>query len=111
MPKIAEVKLSSCRLEVAGFRKNCDCGIAELRLRSKIFFKSCGIAIAEVLPSSCGIAIADSKKKLRVPTSAAYSHRFKLIDQRYCFFRCCFSVLINLVLNSSNSFVSRTKRF
>jgi hypothetical protein len=26
------------------------------------FLKSCGIAIAEVLPSSCGIAIADSKK-------------------------------------------------
>ena len=25
-------------------------------------FKSCGIAIAEVLSSSCGIAIADSKK-------------------------------------------------
>jgi hypothetical protein len=52
--KIAELKLSSCGLEVADFRKNCDCGIAEQDL-----FKSCGIAIAEVLPSSCGIAIAD----------------------------------------------------
>jgi hypothetical protein len=68
MPKIAEVKLSSCGLEVAGFRKNCDRGIAELR--SNISLKSCGIAIAEVLPSSCGIVIAHSKKKLRVPTSA-----------------------------------------
>jgi hypothetical protein len=48
MPKIVEVKLSSCGLEVAGFRKNCDCGIAELRLWSNISFKSCGIAIAEL---------------------------------------------------------------
>jgi hypothetical protein len=48
MPKIAEVKLSSCGLEVADFRKNCR--IAELRLQSNISLKSCGIAIAEVLP-------------------------------------------------------------
>jgi hypothetical protein len=59
MPKIAELKLSSCGLEVADFRKNCNCGIAELRLRSSISLKSCGIAIAEALLSSCGIAIAD----------------------------------------------------
>jgi hypothetical protein len=57
--KISEMKLSSCGLKVADIRKNCDCGIAELRLRSNISLKSCGIAIAEVLPSSCGIAIAD----------------------------------------------------
>jgi hypothetical protein len=62
MSKIAEMKLSSCGLEVADFRKICDWGIAELRLRINIALKSCGIAIAEVLPSSCGIAIADSKK-------------------------------------------------
>ncbi len=67
MPKIAEVKLSSCWFKVAGFRKNCDCGIAELRLRSNISLKSCGIAIAEALPSSCGIAIADSKKSCTCP--------------------------------------------
>ncbi len=67
MPKIAEVKLSSCGLDIAGFRKKCDCGIAELRLRSNISFKSCGIAIAEVLPSSCGIAIADSKNSCACP--------------------------------------------
>ncbi len=59
MPKIAEVKLLSCRLDVAGFRKNWDCRVA---VAEQHFFKSCGIAIAEVLPSSCGIAIADSKK-------------------------------------------------
>jgi hypothetical protein len=50
MPKIAELKLSSCGLEVAEFRKNCDCGIAELRLWSNISLKSCEIAIAEALP-------------------------------------------------------------
>jgi hypothetical protein len=54
--KIAEVKLSSCGLEVADFRKNCDCGIAVGERHS---LKSCGIAIAEVLPSSCRVAIAD----------------------------------------------------
>jgi hypothetical protein len=61
MMKIAKVKLSSCRLEVAGLRKNCDCGIV---VAEQHFFKSCGIAVAEVLPSSCGIAIANSKKKV-----------------------------------------------
>jgi hypothetical protein len=55
MPKIADVKLLSCGLEVVDFRKNFGCGIAE-----EHFLKSCGIAIAEVLPSSCGIAVADS---------------------------------------------------
>jgi hypothetical protein len=34
------------------------------------FLKSWGIAIVEVLPSSRGIAIVDSKK-LRLPTSAS----------------------------------------
>jgi hypothetical protein len=36
MPKIAEVKLSSCGFEVADFRKSCDCGIVELWLHSNI---------------------------------------------------------------------------
>ena len=48
MPKIAEMKLSSCGLEVAEIRKNCDGGIVELRLRSNIALKSCGIAIADL---------------------------------------------------------------
>jgi hypothetical protein len=38
-PKIAEVKLSRCGLEVADSQKKCDCGIAELRLRSNISLK------------------------------------------------------------------------
>ncbi len=64
LPKNAEVKLSSCGLEVADFRKNCDCdcGVAAAEQH---FFKKCEIVIAEVLPASCGIAIADSKKVAR----------------------------------------------
>ncbi len=33
----------------------------------RISLKSCGIPIAEVLPSSCGVAIADSKKSCACP--------------------------------------------
>jgi hypothetical protein len=43
--------------------RNCGDAVAEQHS-----FKSCGIAIAEVLTSSYGIAIAE-KKKLRMPTS------------------------------------------
>jgi hypothetical protein len=67
MPKIAEVKLSSCGLEVADFWKKLrlrNCGVA---VAEQHFLKSCGIAIAEVLRSSCGIAIADSKKNCVCP--------------------------------------------
>jgi hypothetical protein len=64
MPKIVEMKLSSCGLEVADIRK---IAIAELRLWSNISLKSCGIAIAEVFPSSCGIAVADSKESCACP--------------------------------------------
>jgi hypothetical protein len=39
--------------------------IPELQLKSNIFFLSCRIAIAEVLPSSGGIVIAYSKKSVR----------------------------------------------
>ncbi len=42
--------------------------IAELQLRSLIFFfLSCGIVVAEVLPSNSGIAVADPKQKLHSP--------------------------------------------
>jgi hypothetical protein len=64
MPEIVEVKVSSYGLEVADFRK---IAIAESRLQSNISLKSSGIAIAEVPPSSCGIAIADSKKSCACP--------------------------------------------
>ncbi len=67
MPIIAEMKLSSCGLKVRTSEK---IATAELQLRSNISLKRCGIVIAKVLPPSCGISIADSKKKLlRVPTA------------------------------------------
>jgi hypothetical protein len=53
MLKILKMKIKSSGLEVADIRKNCDCGIAELQLWSNISLKSCGIVIAEVLPSIC----------------------------------------------------------
>jgi hypothetical protein len=52
--KIAEVKLSSCGLEVADLKKNCDCGITELRLRSKILIK-----VAELLLRKCFLQVAE----------------------------------------------------
>jgi hypothetical protein len=50
--------------KVADFRKNWNCGVA---VAEQHFLKSCGIAIAEVLPSSCRIAIADSKESCACP--------------------------------------------
>jgi hypothetical protein len=59
MQKIAEVKLSSFGLQKIV--------IAKLRLQSNISLKSCRIAIAEMLPSNCGIRIADSEKSCVFP--------------------------------------------
>jgi hypothetical protein len=58
------VSPSSCGFEVADYEENT---IAELQLRTKISFNSSGIAIAEVFPSSCGIAIGDLKKSCGCP--------------------------------------------
>jgi hypothetical protein len=41
------------------YEEKYNCGFA---VADQDFFKSCGIAIKEVLPSSCGIAIADLTK-------------------------------------------------
>ncbi len=62
MPKIAEVKSSSCGLQKKLQLRNCEVAVAEQH-----FFKSCGLAIAEVLSSGYGIAIADSKKSCACP--------------------------------------------
>jgi hypothetical protein len=65
MPKIAEVELSRCGFKVANLKKKLrlrNCGVA---VAEQHFLKSCGIAIVEVLPSSCGIANADSRKVAR----------------------------------------------
>jgi hypothetical protein len=53
-PNIAEVKLSSCGLEVVDSKKNCDCGIAELRLRSNISLK-----VAELRLRKCFLLVAE----------------------------------------------------
>jgi hypothetical protein len=58
----------NCRNEALKWRtleKIVIAGIAELWLLSNISLKSCGIASEEVLPSSCEITIADSKKVAR----------------------------------------------
>jgi hypothetical protein len=67
MPKIAEVKLSSCGFEVADFRKNCDCGIGELRLRSNISLK-----VAELRLRKCFLQVAELR--LRIQKKVAYAH-------------------------------------
>ncbi len=69
MQKIAEMNLSSCWLEVADFRKNYDCGIAELRLWSNISLKSCGIASFQLRNCDCGL----KKKVPRAHSDAIYS--------------------------------------
>jgi hypothetical protein len=53
--------------------------VAELRLRSNISFKSCGIAIAELFPSSCGNAVADSKKSCACPPLLVYESKSSLM--------------------------------
>jgi hypothetical protein len=79
MPKIAEVTLSSCGLEVADFRKNCDCEIAELQLRSNLSLK-----VAELRLRKCFLQVAElrlrTKKKLRLPTSDRYSYKAPVLQ-------------------------------
>jgi hypothetical protein len=65
--KIAELKLSSCGLEVADFRKNCDCGIAELWLRSNIYLK-----VAELRLRKCFLQVAELR--LRTQKKVARAH-------------------------------------
>jgi hypothetical protein len=67
VPKIAELKLSSCGLEVADFRKNCDCGIAELRLWSNISSK-----VAELRLRKCFLQVAELR--LRTQKKVARAH-------------------------------------
>jgi hypothetical protein len=68
MLKIAELKLPSCGLEVADFRQNCDCGIAELQLRSNNSLK-----VAELRLRKCFLYVGElrlrTKKKVARATS------------------------------------------
>jgi hypothetical protein len=63
MQLCSNIALKSCRLEVATAENNCIGGYADMQLRSDISFRSGGYTVAEVLPSSCGIAIAEINKK------------------------------------------------
>jgi hypothetical protein len=71
MPKIAELKLSSCGLEVADFRKNCDCEIAELQLGSNISLK-----VAELRLRKCFLQVAELR--LRTQKKVASAHHCPL---------------------------------
>ncbi len=71
MPKIAEVKVSSCGLEVADFGKNCDCETAELRLRSNISLK-----VAELRLRKCFLQVAELR--LRTQKKVARAHLCQL---------------------------------
>jgi hypothetical protein len=64
--KIAEVKLSSCGLEVADFRKNCDCGVAVADQQFCKKLRNCNCRSASLKLRSCDCRL---KKKLCVPTS------------------------------------------
>jgi hypothetical protein len=63
MSEMAEVKLS-CGHEVADFRKNCDCGIAKMRLRSNIPLK-----VAELRLRKFFLQVAELR--LRTPKNCA----------------------------------------
>ncbi len=65
MPDIAEVKLSGCGLEVADFRKNCNCEIAELRLRSNIPLKVAELRLRKFFLQVAELRLRTSKKVAR----------------------------------------------
>jgi hypothetical protein len=63
--KIAEVKLSSCGLEVADCKKNCDCGIAELRLQSNISLKVAELRLRKYFLLLAELRLRTQKKVAR----------------------------------------------
>jgi hypothetical protein len=67
MPKIAEVKLSSCGFKVANFKKNCDSGIAELRLRTNFSLK-----VAELRLRKCFLQVAELRLRTQKKVARAY---------------------------------------
>ncbi len=78
MTKIAEVKLSNCGLEVADFGKNCGCGIAELRLRSKISLKVAKLRLRKCLLQVAELRLRTQKKSCACPPL------FKAMDDCTC---------------------------
>jgi hypothetical protein len=64
VPKIAELELSSCGLEVADFRKNCNCGVA---VAEHIYLK-----VAELRLRKCFLQVAELR--LRTQKKVARAH-------------------------------------
>jgi hypothetical protein len=63
MPKIAELKLPSCGLNVADFRKNCDYGVAVAEQHSfkKLQNCDCGSASVKLRNYDCGLNLNNPK--------------------------------------------------
>jgi hypothetical protein len=84
MPEIVEVKPSSCGLQKKLRLRTCGVPVAEQHS-----FKSCRIAIAKVLPLSCGIEISDSKKSCACPrliiTVSDHVGRSDTVSKRWIF--------------------------
>ncbi len=66
-PKIVEAKLSSRGLKVADSKKNCDCGIAELRLWSNI-----SLNVAELRLRKCFLLVAELRLRTQKKLARAY---------------------------------------
>jgi hypothetical protein len=81
MPKIAEVKLSSCGFKVADFKKNCNCGVA---VAKQHFFK-----VAELRLRKCFLQVAELR--LRTQKKVALAH-LCIYDHCTCYI-CCICVL------------------
>jgi hypothetical protein len=91
-------------------------------LQSSISLKSCGIAIAEVFPSSCGIVIADPKKKVaRAHLWRPHSHHShttnsrKIFEQRefsskFCLYCKSRKPCVNYAPQSESPFSPKSKR-
>jgi hypothetical protein len=75
MPKIAEVKLSSCGFKVADFQKNLNCGLAELQLRSNISLK-----VAELRLRKCFLQVAELR--FRTQKKVARAHLCSLLKEK-----------------------------
>jgi hypothetical protein len=96
--KMTEVSPSSCRLEVADYRKKCYCGNA---VADQHFFLSCQIPIARVLPSSFGIAIEERKKKCCACPRLYIRHTVhRYSNVSYCTYVCDIPTRLHMIEHS-----------
>ncbi len=59
---MAIVNMQLRTLELRAAKKLCDFGYAGMHMQTNISLKSCGYAVAEVLPSNGEVAVADIKE-------------------------------------------------